>query len=60
MVSKMGGLNTQNKAATEKVRSEDIRACADGLPTKGRKFPGSARWTIAKGQAMLDDFELAS
>ena len=44
----------------EKVRRDDVRSKCGWSPYEGREFPGRVRWTIAKGVALLDDYEMSS
>jgi len=44
----------------EKVMRDDVRSKCGWSPYEGREFPGRARWTIAKGVALLEDYEMIS
>jgi dihydroorotase (multifunctional complex type) len=44
----------------ERVRREDVRSKCGWSPYEGKEFPGKARWTIANGEALLDDYEMVS
>jgi dihydroorotase len=44
----------------ERIRNEDIRSKCGWSPYEGKEFPGRARWTIVGGEALLDDYEMAS
>ncbi len=41
----------------EEVNSEDVRSKCGWSPYEGREFPGRVRWTISKGDVLLDDYE---
>jgi dihydroorotase len=44
----------------ERVGRDDVRSKCGWSPYEGREFPGRVRWTIAKGVALLEDYEMAS
>lgn len=41
----------------EKVRRDDVRSKCAWSPYEGREFPGRVRWTLSKGEVLLDDYE---
>jgi dihydroorotase len=41
----------------ETVRNTDIRSRCGWSPYEGREFPGRIRWTISKGELLVDEFE---
>ena len=41
----------------EKVNRDDLRSKCAWSPYEGREFPGRIRWTISRGDALLDDYE---
>lgn len=42
----------------EKVREEDLQTKCSWSPYEGKEFPGRVRWTIVKGEAVVEDFEV--
>ena len=42
----------------EKVSRDDVRSKCGWSPYEGREFPGRAKWTIARGEVLLDDYEI--
>jgi len=44
----------------EKVRQEDLKTKCAWSPYEGKEFPGRVRWTIVKGEAVLEDYEVVA
>lgn len=42
----------------ERVRSDAVWSKCGWSPYDGKEFPGRARWTVARGQLLLDDYEM--
>jgi dihydroorotase len=59
-VGKSADFSVLDLESAERVRGEDVRSKCGWSPYEGREFPGRARWTIVKGEALLEDYELVS
>jgi len=47
-------------SSPEKVEPEGVLSKCGWSPYEGKEFPGRVRWTIRRGEPMLDDYELAT
>jgi dihydroorotase len=44
----------------DRVKSDDVRSKCGWSPYEGVEFPGRARWTVSRGEVLMDDFELVT
>ena len=58
-VGRCADLTVLDLESPERVKRDDVKSKCGWSPYEGKEFPGRARWTIAKGEALLDDYELA-
>ncbi len=59
-VGKRADFSIIDMHSPERVRNEDVRTKCGWSPYEGEEFPGRARWTISRGEVVLDDFELVT
>lgn len=41
-----------------RVSNDDVKSKCGWSPYEGREFPGGTRWTIRRGEVLVDDFEV--
>lgn len=58
-IGRSGDFSIVDLSSPEIVKPENVMSKCGWSPYEGREFPGKARWTIAKGNVLLDDCELA-
>jgi dihydroorotase len=54
---KRGDLTVIDLHSPERVRNDDVESKCGWSPYEGEEFPGRARWVVAGGVVLLDDFE---
>lgn len=59
-VGKRADITVLDIHSPEKAKGEDVLSKCGWTPYEGREFPGRVRWTIGRGEVLLDDYEVVS
>jgi dihydroorotase len=59
VVGKSADFSIIDLDSPERARKEDVRSKCGWSPYEGKEFPGRARWTVVKGELLMDDYEMA-